>query len=225
MGDKQTYLEQINKYYSRELGRFDLIHVGMTPDILVAFGSEKLPIVMQQSTLTKCIRMRTGSRSAHELPRNVIETLPEQIENPIFLIQDKSRNSIVLITDTKNKENNNILIAIRLNERKNDIAVNEIKSIYGKTNLKEYLVKHSNLAQLHVIDDKKAEILSRVLGLQLPMTLINFSHDINLPSKDKNINTKISIHDRLEQFQKEISIRDNIREQKDKGHQIEERLR
>lgn len=206
--DKQAYLEQIEKYYSHNLSRFDLIHIGITPDILISYGAEKLPIVMQQSTLTKCIRMQTGSRSAHELSRNIIETVPEQIQNPIFLVQDKERNSVVLITDAKDKERKNILIAIKLNERKGRIIVNEIKSIYGKNKLKEYLLKHISLNQLHVIDNRKAEMLSRLVGFQLPQALTASSYNKNIPLKEYKVNEKISVHDKLKQYKKEIHAKE-----------------
>lgn len=221
--DKQKYLEQINKYYKQKLSRFDLIQIGMTPDTLISYGAEKLPIVMQQGTLTKCVRMRTGSRSAHELSRNIIETIPELIQKPIFLIQDKERNSIILITDAKNKENNNILIAIKLSERKNAITVNEIKSIYGKTHLKEYLLKNNSLNQLHVIDNKKAETLSRLVGFQLPQALIDFSYNRNVSLTELKVNKKISIHDKLGQYQKEVRNRDAASLQRQKERQQRER--
>lgn len=202
-----AYLDQIDKYYSRKLSSHTLINLGITPEILVKFGAPILPLVMQQSTLTKCIRKSTGSRSAHNLPRSVIEALPEQINNPIFLIQDKERNSIALISDVKDQNNNNILIAIRLNEVRKELYVNEIKSIYGKTALKEYLHKHIELNQLHVIDNKKAGILSRVLGLQLPTTLItsNFYKNISLAPSKVNKNFQKSVVQSLHKYQKEIA--------------------
>lgn len=155
--DKQKYLEQIDQYYRHKLRTFDLICVGITPDILVKYGARKLPIVVRQSTITKCIRSHAGSRSAHELPRNIIESLPNQIETPIYIICDKERNSIIVISDAKDQKNNNILVAIKLDEIKNAKEVNEIKSIYGKTDLKEYLVKNAKKKQLHIIDKSKAE--------------------------------------------------------------------
>lgn len=183
-----TYLNQINNYYNRSLSSHVLIELGSTPEYLFDYGVPDLPLVMQQSTLTKCIRKTTGSRSAHNLSRNIIEQLPEQIENPIFLIQDKERNSIALICDAKDQNANNILIAIKLNEKRKEIQVNEIKSIYGKTSLKEYICKHMGLKQLNVIDNKKAEILSRVLGLQLPTTLIASSYIKTIPSVNEKVN-------------------------------------
>lgn len=115
--------------------------------------------------------------------------LPEQIRKPVFLIQDKARNSIVLISNVRDRSDNNILVAIRLNEKRKEIQVNEVKSVYGKTSLKEYLHNHMELQQLNVIDKKKAEILSRVLGLQLPTTLITSSHKQNISLKKSNVNT------------------------------------
>ena len=70
------------------------------------------------------------------------------------------------------------------------IQVNEIKSVYGKTGLKQHLMKHMSLNQLYILDIKKAEMLSRVLGLQLPTTLITSSRVHNIPSPDQNVNTE-----------------------------------
>lgn len=213
----KTYLEQIDKYYKKKLKSHDLVRLGKTPELLIQFGAPNLPIVIQQSTITKCIRKPTGSRSAHDLPRNIIESLPEQIRNPIFLIQDKNRNSISLISSMMDKKNCSILIAIRLNERRKEIQVNEVKSIYGKTSLKEYLEKHIAEDRLNVINSKKAERLSRVLGLQLPTTLIASSYDKRIAPQSRKVNkektqipvfqekNKPSVHKKLETFQKELN--------------------
>lgn len=181
MKEDQSYYKQITQYYNRHLPSHLLVNLGTTPDILCDFGAPKLPLVIQQSTLTKCIRKKTGSRSAHNLSRNIIEALPAQIVHPIFLIQDKIRDSLALITNYTDKNGNPILIAIKLNETRKEIQVNEIKSIYGKSNLKEYLSKHMAQNQCNILDKEKAERLSRVIGLQLPTTLTAFSHGINIP--------------------------------------------
>lgn len=165
--DKQKYLEQIERYYCHKLRSFDLICIGTTPDILVKYGVRKLPLVVRQSTITKCIRTHKGSRSAHELPRNIIETLPEQIEAPIFIIFDRERTSIIVISDAKDQKNNNILIAIKLSEVQNAKEVNEIKSIYGKEHLLEYL-KKQNTENLYTINKERAKMLSPSIGFRLP---------------------------------------------------------
>lgn len=185
---RNTYLNQINDYYNRSLSSHVLIELGSTPGYLINYGVPDLPLVIKQSTLTKCVRKSTGSRSAHELSRDIIEQLPEQIENPIFLITEKERNSIALISDTEDKMGDKILTAILLNTELNANKVNEIKSVYGKTNLKEFLQKHMNKNQLHVIDNEKAERLSRVIGLQLPKALITSSYIKTIPSVNEKVN-------------------------------------
>lgn len=185
---RNTYLNQINDYYNRSLSSHVLIELGSTPGYLINYGVPDLPLVIKQSTLTKCVRKSTGSRSAHELSRDIIEQLPEQIENPIFLITEKERNSIALISDAEDKMGDKILTAILLNTELNANKVNEIKSVYGKTNLKEFLQKHMNKNQLNVIDSEKAERLSRVIGLQLPKALITSSYIKTIPSANEKVN-------------------------------------
>ncbi len=213
----KTYLEQIDKYYKKKLKSHDLVRLGKTPELLIQFGAPELPVVMRQNTITKCIRKPKGSRSAHDLPRSIIESLPEQIKNPIFLIQDKNRNTISLISSMTDKKNNHILIAIFLNAKHKEIQVNEVKSIYGKTSLKEYLQKHIEENQLNIMDTKKAELLSRVIGLQLPQALIASSYDKRIAPQSRKVNkertqipafqekNKPSVHKKLETFQKELN--------------------
>ncbi len=202
---KDIYAAQIEAYYSGKLPSYQLIRLGGTPEILKACGAPDLPIVMQQSTLTKCVRQVTGSRSAHNLPRNVIETLPEQIGKPIFLIRDAERNSFALITDAVDREGRQILIALRLDTRQNSVNVNEIKSVYGRSGLKEYLQRCAQGNRLVVTDMKKAEKLSRVIGLQLPKALTAFSYEHSLSCQQPNVkpqNTRQSVINKLHDKQK-----------------------
>lgn len=69
MNDKQSYLEQIDKYYKGILKSNQIIQVCTTPEYLQKLGAKPLPIVMKQTTLAKCIRTPRGSRSAHNLDR------------------------------------------------------------------------------------------------------------------------------------------------------------
>lgn len=207
--DKEKYARQIDAYYSKRLSSHEVIEFGPTPELLKRYGAPELPLVMQQSTLTKCVRKSTGSRSAHDLPRTVIEGLPDQINNPIFLIQDKERDSIALISDAEDRNGNKLLIAIRLKTQRKEMEVNEVKSVYGKTNLLEYLMKHNEKGQLNVIDEKKAERLSRVLGLQLPTTLITSNRDNTVARPEIKVNhksgnsSKSSVVNRLRDYQKQ----------------------
>lgn len=168
--DKQKYLEQIEQFYSGKLKSNQVIRIGDTPECLSKVGVMTLPIVMKQSTLAKCIREPKGSRSAHGLERTMIESLPMQMFKPILVIDEKQRNSVALITDYKDKNENNMLIALKIQSNVQNVIVNEVISFYGRNNLARYLSKH-NLADIHIIDRKKANALASLLRLQLPTTL------------------------------------------------------
>lgn len=97
------------------------------------------------------------------------------------------------------------MIAIKLNEDENSMKANSIKSIYGKASLKEYLQKNAELQQLHIVDNKKAERLSRLVGFQLPQALIASSYNRNLSQEQKNVNHNFSVLDKLESNKKRIN--------------------
>ena len=185
--EKQKYLEQIDKFYKGKLKSFQIIELGNTPDIIVNIGAKKLPLVMKQSNLRKCIREPRGSRSAHQIDREFIENLPAQIENPVLLTKDKNRNSIVLISDYKDKNGFYTLIAVQREQIVNGKLVNEIKSIYGKEHLKEYLLKPEIRNGLKIIDNKIAKELFRVIGLQLPKALTTLDYKTTIHKETAHV--------------------------------------
>ncbi|MBO5093175.1 MAG: hypothetical protein J6C33_02325 [Lachnospiraceae bacterium] len=185
--EKQKYLEQIDKFYKGKLKSFQIIELGNTPDIIVNIGAKKLPLVMKQSNLRKCIREPRGSRSAHQIDREFIENLPAQIENPVLLTKDENRNSIVLISDYKDKNGFYTLIAVQREQIVNGKLVNEIKSIYGKEHLKEYLLKPEIRNELKIIDNKIAKELFRVIGLQLPKALTTLDYKTTIHKETAHV--------------------------------------
>ena len=74
-----------------------------------------------------------------------------------------------------------LLIPLQLNNTLYGNKVNEIKSIYGKTALQEYLIKNEEKGQVYVIDIKKASILSPSIGFQLPQPPTDISFTSNIP--------------------------------------------
>ena len=222
MSEQQRYLNQIEQFYNGRLKAHQVIKIGHTPDYLIKLGAKSLPIVMKQSTLAKCIRKPKGSKSAHNLSRAMIETLPVQILNPVFVINERQRNSFAIITDYKDQNENHMLIALKLESNVQNIAVNEIVSFYGRNNLKIYLEKQ-NEADIHILNSEKAKSLASLLRLQLPTTLQEFDSKNKIPSLKESVNKKISIHDKLEQYQKEVHNRDATDLQRQKEQQQRER--
>ena len=208
MNIKDTlYLEQIDAYYNKKLKSNVIITVLDTPKYLQELGLNDVPIVMKQRTLQKCIRKAHGSISAHGLDRKMMETLPEQIRNPILAIEERERNSFALISDYKDKDGNNMLVALEMNVTHNNINVNEVKSFYGRNNLEVYIKKHDP-SEVHVVDNKKARQLASLLRLQLPTPSQVSDYIETLPQAERKVNKKNdknSVVQSLQKYQKQIS--------------------
>lgn len=181
---KQDYLERIDQFYRRSLpSNREIIVLQYTPKYLIQLGAKQLPIVIKQSTLNKCIRHPKGSRSAHNLSRDIIEGIPGEVKNPIIIVKDEGRNTLVLICQGIDQDGNNLLIALQLNNILYGNEINEIKSIYGKKHLLEYL-KKQNVMNIYIIDKEKVNTLSPSIGFQLPKppTDIDYENNISLHS-------------------------------------------
>lgn len=222
MGKKpESYQEQIEKYYQKRLPTNWEIRIGNTPEVLLQLGAKDLPLIMKQSNLNKCIREKRGSRSAHQIERTLIEKLPNMIKNPVLIVEDKSRSSFALISDVRDQNGNNLLIAIKTDECLYGKQVNEVKSVYGKENVKEYLQKQGQ-QNIHIINTEKVKQLSPSIGLQLPRppTALDYSKNITdleqtvKPAHEKKIRAPAEIVKDIRQsgFQATKSLIRNIRQ-------------
>lgn len=181
---KHDYLDQIDQFYRRSLpSNREIVVLRYTPKYLIRLGAKQLPIVIKQSILNKCIRHPKGSRSAHNLSRDIIEGIPGEVKNPIIVVKDKERNTLVLICQGVDQEGNNLLIALQLNNLLYGNEINEIKSIYGKKHLLEYL-KRQNVMDIYIIDKEKVNTLSPSIGFRLPKppTDIDYVNNISIYS-------------------------------------------
>lgn len=186
--EHSKYLKQVEAYYRGSMPSYKVIQVGKTPDILRQYGAEALPVVVKQRTLNKSTREKRGSRSAHELSRDKIEGLPAYLENPVFLVEEKKRSAIAIITGSQDRDGNYILVALEMGAKVNEKRANEVKSIYGKVNLKEYLEKHLQENEVHLINKNEAEKIYRVTGFQLPQAFISFDYINNIAQPGSIVN-------------------------------------
>lgn len=183
----ENYLEQIEKYYQKQLQTNREISLGRTPEVLQRLGAKDLPLIMKQSTLNKCIREKKGSRSAHQLDRTLIEKLPDIVKKPVLIVEEKDRNSFALLSDVQDKDGNNLLVAVRTGENLYGKKVNEVKSVYGKESLESYLQKHEQQS-IHIIDIEKVKRLSPSIGLQLPQPPTALDYDKTIHDSKLHVN-------------------------------------
>lgn len=140
-----------------------------TPKILVENGIKNLPMLITQRHIRTAIFNLEQARTLnlpldnkthyHGLGKELFLRGIKDLENPIAIYKNISRananDNFVIITNIKDNENNNIIIPIQVDGRGiyNNIMIkeNQIKSIYGKKNINEYV----KLSKLELVYKKR----------------------------------------------------------------------
>ena len=154
--------KQLDEFFDGKLPSHKVINVCGTPNILKILNSSARKVVINQTEIANAVSDRNsgekGHTEGHEIGKEEMYKLADAIRNPIMVLKGNSRNqnSVLLITDMVNKNNQNVFVPISL-DRQNG-KVNIISSLYGKKNLSHYLSEH--LQDVIAINTKKASLLA-----------------------------------------------------------------
>lgn len=107
----------------------------------------------------------------HNIPVKVIKALPQALRNPILICNGNRPDTLVVISELKNKENQNIVIPIELNVKGANGKVNKVYTIHGKKNIGNYLSKIGNTNDILAMNKKESRRI--VLGYLDPISQIN----------------------------------------------------
>ncbi len=170
MKDISSQLNDWLKGGGRAYGSYNgsYIDLGTTPDILVKHGAPKKSLIMFEDCIVKC----TGGK--HAISLSELSKLPEQVNDPILLFKGSVKDSFVALTEMKDKNSHDVIVAVHFNRHKDRMMINKIASAYSKTDdegknrIKGYVM--SNIREGNLLDasEKKAPIWFTSRGLQLP---------------------------------------------------------
>lgn len=177
--DVEKYGRKIEQYRQEELQfRKDLhslfsgdkklaskpLVIGKTGNALSVCGADAgLPLTITKKVIEKCIRPeirdengKLVGKTGHGLTiDNVIASI-DSLKIPIFIFKGTHENSLLVVTDVKEKRSRNIVVAISLNEKEGFEKVNRIRSAYGRDNIENYIEKNMRNGNLIAINIKKA---------------------------------------------------------------------
>ena len=162
--ENNVYKLQLDKYFSGNMPKHEVINVGSTPNILKILGSKARKIVISQKELYNSFATKDssskGHTEGHEIPKQEIYKLSEALRNPIMVLKGNKRNenSVIIITELLNKNGENIFVPISLDRQNGKIS--NISTLYGKKNLSNYL--SANISKILAIDIKKADMLANI---------------------------------------------------------------
>ena len=117
---------------NKEISKQALI-IGKTPNSLVICNANKeLNLVIQKRVVDKCMRTELRSEDGKSLPGSghglseiqLLEAI-DSIKNPVMILRGSAENSLVTITNLKDKKNREIIVAINLNQKGFSAEVNK----------------------------------------------------------------------------------------------------
>jgi len=150
------------------------LRVTDTPQILQDVGLPNLPILMTAKHL-RSVTLDSGSdkMNYHGLGAETVKKLPKMLAEPVMVMDSLTRDdSVVVLTDTVDKENRPIIAAIKLDGvgRQGDkiINANILTSTYGKDNIKSFLERNIDGGTILYWNKEKSQGLSVNPGIQFP---------------------------------------------------------
>lgn len=166
-----------------------------TPQILVDNGVDNLPMLITQRHIKSTIYtlqeaenlgLPTKNVNYHGLGKDLLIKAIDNLDSP-QAIYKTSENNYLVVTEFKDNNGKEIVIPIQINGngRYNNVFIdeNQIKSVYGRNNLNNYINKN-NFEQIY----KKNEELDFNEGIQYS-NVANSSIKDSIAPQNENVNT------------------------------------
>lgn len=166
-----------------------------TPQILVDNGVDNLPMLITQRHIKSTIYtlqeaenlgLPTKNVNYHGLGKDLLIKAIDNLDSP-QAIYKTSENNYLVVTEFKDNNGKEIVIPIQINGngRYNNVFIdeNQIKSVYGRNNLNNYINKN-NFEQIY----KKNEELDFNEGIQYS-NVANSSIKDSITPQNENVNT------------------------------------
>lgn len=166
-----------------------------TPQILVDNGVENLPMLITQKHIKSTIYtlqeaeklgLPTKNVNYHGLGKDLLIKAIDNLDNPQAIYKTDENNYLV-VTEFKDNNGKEIIVPIQINAkgRYNDVFIdeNQIKSVYGRNNLDNYINKN-NFEQIY----KKNKELDFNEGIRYSNVANSFINN-SIPSQKKDVNT------------------------------------
>lgn len=192
----ENFSDEIDKALKNELPSNTQIKArDFTPKILVDSGVQDLPMLITQkhikSTIytqqeAQALGLQTKNVNYHGLGKELLIKAIDNLDSP-QAIYKTSENNYLVVTEFKDNNGKEIIVPIQINGngRYNDVFIdeNQIKSVYGRNNLDNYINKN-NFEQIY----KKNKELDFNEGIQYS-NVANSSIDNSIASQDEDVNT------------------------------------
>ena len=114
--EDEHFKYELNDFLSNSDRKKDIpIIIGRTPYSLISIGADaNLNIIIRPDTIVKCMREAAEEEHGHALTQKMLEVIPREIRNPVMILKGSHEGSIVLISQIKDIEDREVIIAVEL---------------------------------------------------------------------------------------------------------------
>lgn len=152
--EKEDISNQLYDLAKGEMPSGEYVRLGETPSYLSEYGDTSNPLVMKQDTVNKVAYPEGYLKGKHNLGYDSITNLPEQLDNPVGILDSNTQpNSAVVLTNMIDDQNNPVTVPIHMDKDSGIGKINEVASMQGRRNT-DALVENSNARYI----DKKESI-------------------------------------------------------------------
>lgn len=169
--ENTQFENQLEKYLNGKFKPHEYITVCSTPLVLQICDVPDLQVTVNQSTIQKIISNDNKKiPHAHDIDIEDLKQLPDQLRNPVMILNGSKPDSLVLITDITDNQDKTIIISLDINKPGFNQSVNKITSMYGKDNIVNYLSNQIQSGNLIAQNTEKSQQLLSITGLQSSRT-------------------------------------------------------
>lgn len=163
VGNLKPFKQQLAEYEAKQLPSGTQLVVSDNSKGLAYADFSNNPIVINQTNVEKIIN---GKHS--NIPRNIIENIDTELNNSVFAMDSRTiDNAKVVVLDATDAIGNPIIASLTLDKKNAEILVNELTSVYEKSDFQNYINRIAEEGKNVYTNEKTEQWLIR-RGLQLP---------------------------------------------------------
>jgi hypothetical protein len=164
-----TFNNELQKQIEGKLEKGHIYNMGYPGKTLLKAGVAGLPIELAASILAT--KASVNYRNNHPFNLADIRDLPKAIHEPVAIFNStKNDGAKIILTELKNKNENNFVVVMRIKHKgrgRNNIEINDIRSIYPKDNTADLINMLKSDKLTAWIDKEKALRLVSVQSTNL----------------------------------------------------------
>lgn len=187
--EEQAFEENLHKLLSGDKALASQpLTVGKTPLALSICGANgDLDLTIKKSVVDKCLRPevrdengKLKGKTGHGLTEEQLLQALNGVKSPAMVIEGSRDGSLIAVTDLKDQQDREIIVAVELNKKSGFQEVNQISSAYGRENFADFLDRQMEQGKIIAVNEEKANEMLLSIGKKYPKenTFISFDNSI-----------------------------------------------